>query len=150
MEQVWFPGVHCSVGGGDSYRGLSTIALCWMVHKLAKCTNLELDLEYVVASFKTFEPNVKGVKLDESPDGWACTQWEPSYVGMYRLGGRRARKPGRYYHLREGETTNEYVHWSVEVRQNKKSYTPPSLAGLPQAEFGDLERELKERIWGPA
>jgi Uncharacterized alpha/beta hydrolase domain (DUF2235) len=149
MEQVWFPGVHCSVGGGDSYRGLSTITLCWMADKIAKHTNLELDVKYIVASLTTFEPEIKGIRLDEKQHGWACSQWEPSYVGFYHLGGRRARKPSRYYQLKEGETTNEHIHHSVEERQKKKRlYSPPPLSGLRPAKLGELERELREKIWG--
>ena len=147
MKQVWFPGVHCSVGGGDTYRGLSTITLCWMAHKITKHTDLALNTDYIVASLGTFEPEIKGVKLDEKPAGWACTQWDESYVGIYRFGGRRARKPGRYHKLKEGETTNERIHHSVEVRQKNLSYNPPPLSGLPSAKFGPVEEELRERIW---
>lgn len=149
MKQVWFPGVHCSVGGGDTYRGLSTVALCWMAHKLTKKTDLGLDIDYICASLKVFMPEIKGVKMDETVVGWACSPWEPSYVGFYKLGGKRARKPGKYYkNLKEGETTNERVHQSVEVRQKNLSYIPPSLQGLKMAKLGELERNLRDRIWG--
>lgn len=147
MKQVWFPGVHCSVGGGDTYRGLSTITLCWMAHKIMKHTGLALDMDYIVASFHTFEPEIKGVKLNENPQGWACTPWEESYVGIYHLGGRRARKPGRYHKIKDGETTNERIHHSVDVRQKNLSYKPPPLSGSPPSKFGYMEKELKERIW---
>ena len=35
-QQVWFPGVHCDVGGGyvESEAGLSKIALKWMVEQV--------------------------------------------------------------------------------------------------------------------
>ncbi len=33
IKQVWFPGVHCDVGGGYSVPGLSDIALEWMIHE---------------------------------------------------------------------------------------------------------------------
>jgi uncharacterized protein (DUF2235 family) len=35
MEQVWFAGVHCDVGGGYNETGLSDIALAWMMTKAA-------------------------------------------------------------------------------------------------------------------
>jgi hypothetical protein len=130
------------------YRGLSTITLCWMAHKLTKKTDLELDFDYICASLKVFSPVIKGVKMDEKVAGWACSPWEPAYVGFYKLGGRRARKPGRYFkNLKEGETTNERIHHSVGVRQNNLSYIPPPLQGLKTAKFGELERELRDRIW---
>ena len=45
-EQVWFPGVHCNVGGGYADCGLSDIALRWMIEK-AQNTGLEFDKAYV-------------------------------------------------------------------------------------------------------
>ena len=35
-EQVWFPGVHCDVGGGYAETGLSDVALRWMVEEAEK------------------------------------------------------------------------------------------------------------------
>lgn len=37
LEQVWFPGVHCDVGGGYDAAGLSDESLYWMIHKARKC-----------------------------------------------------------------------------------------------------------------
>jgi uncharacterized protein (DUF2235 family) len=38
MKQVWFPGVHCDVGGGypEAQSGLSKIALQWMIEEAGK------------------------------------------------------------------------------------------------------------------
>ena len=37
LEQVWFPGVHCDVGGGYNAAGLSDEALYWMMQKAQEC-----------------------------------------------------------------------------------------------------------------
>lgn len=37
VEQVWFPGVHCDVGGGYEEHEPSDITLCWMQQKAADC-----------------------------------------------------------------------------------------------------------------
>ena len=37
LEQVWFPGVHCDVGGGYVESGLSDCALNWMIEKASAC-----------------------------------------------------------------------------------------------------------------
>jgi type VI secretion system (T6SS) phospholipase Tle1-like effector len=37
LEQMWFPGVHCDVGGGYNAAGLSDEALDWMMEKAEKC-----------------------------------------------------------------------------------------------------------------
>jgi uncharacterized protein (DUF2235 family) len=42
-QQKWFPGVHCAVGGGGDYRGLSDQALEW-VWAGARLAGLELDV----------------------------------------------------------------------------------------------------------
>jgi uncharacterized protein (DUF2235 family) len=48
MKQVWFPGVHCDVGGGypEPESGLSKIALQWMIEE-AGAAGLLLDTETV-------------------------------------------------------------------------------------------------------
>lgn len=33
IEQVWFPGVHCNVGGGYLRQGMSLVTLDWMMKK---------------------------------------------------------------------------------------------------------------------
>jgi hypothetical protein len=37
LQQIWFPGVHCDVGGGYNAAGLSDEALYWMMEKAEKC-----------------------------------------------------------------------------------------------------------------
>ena len=37
LEQVWFPGTHCDVGGGYNAAGLSDGALYWMIEKAKAC-----------------------------------------------------------------------------------------------------------------
>jgi uncharacterized protein (DUF2235 family) len=37
LEQVWFSGVHCDVGGGYTDPSLSEIALLWMVQRATEC-----------------------------------------------------------------------------------------------------------------
>ncbi|MGH3548240.1 MAG: DUF2235 domain-containing protein [Pseudonocardiaceae bacterium] len=40
MQQVWFPGDHCDVGGGHLQTGLSDGALRWMIDRARACTGL--------------------------------------------------------------------------------------------------------------
>ena len=42
LEQVWFSGVHCDVGGGYPETGLSDITLGWMMEK-AENLGLQID-----------------------------------------------------------------------------------------------------------
>jgi uncharacterized protein (DUF2235 family) len=48
LKQVWFPGTHASVGGGDHDHGLSNISIAWMAEQLAANTDLQLDLDYLM------------------------------------------------------------------------------------------------------
>jgi uncharacterized protein (DUF2235 family) len=37
LQQVWFAGVHCDVGGSYAEHGLSDITLCWMMRRAEEC-----------------------------------------------------------------------------------------------------------------
>ncbi len=45
MQQVWFPGDHCDVGGGHLQTGLSDGALRWMIDQARACTGLNFREE---------------------------------------------------------------------------------------------------------
>ncbi|WP_458247413.1 DUF2235 domain-containing protein [Streptomyces sp. MAI_2237] len=82
LEQVWFTGVHCDVGGGERETGLSDIALLWMVEQ-ARRAGLEFDAE----AFSARGPAV--MKPDRSID--FRVRADPmgpvheSRTGLYRL-----------------------------------------------------------------
>ena len=68
MDQYWFAGVHCDVGGGYKESGLADIALLWMVEQ-AEAAGLGFDRDYLE---DIAEPDVFG-KLHRSRRGfyWA-------------------------------------------------------------------------------
>jgi uncharacterized protein (DUF2235 family) len=43
IDQVWFPGVHSDIGGGYPDRGLSDMALAWMI---AQCSQPGVDIRF--------------------------------------------------------------------------------------------------------
>ena len=43
VEQVWFPGSHCDVGGGFRETALSDVALLWMAERVTATTGLAFD-----------------------------------------------------------------------------------------------------------
>jgi uncharacterized protein (DUF2235 family) len=47
VEQTWFAGSHCNVGGGYPDAGLSDQALVWMIARLQVLTGLEFDIDAV-------------------------------------------------------------------------------------------------------
>ncbi len=54
LEQVWFAGCHCGVGGGYVETGLSDIAMSWMIGKAASL-GLEFDAP-MLAQYTNLDP----------------------------------------------------------------------------------------------
>jgi hypothetical protein len=140
LKQCWFVGDHSSIGGGDPSHGLSDITLAWMVQQISDNTDLEFDLRYLLASRKTFSPNQMNVP-------WGCEGWPSSYIGFYRLGGKKPRTPNKYLtpdQIRDGYVTNEYIHKSVfrRIEVFGKAYKHPDLDNLKEDEFGEIEEIL--------
>lgn len=131
LSQVWFPGVHCSVGGGDKTRDLSSITLAWMVQKLHKHTHLRCDIDYL---------HVMEEEAKKTP--WATGPWEESCVSWYRLGGKVPRTPGKY---KLDGPTFESVHESVKEREADPEceFRIPDLEHLKIDHFEGVELELR-------
>jgi uncharacterized protein (DUF2235 family) len=51
VEQVWFPGAHSDVGGGQNQTGLSDIALQWMAEKAMR-VGLEMKQGYLLNTIR--------------------------------------------------------------------------------------------------
>jgi len=100
VKEVWFPGVHGSVGGGEQKnRGLSDAALLWMMEEVEKL-GLDLDKssveEPIKPDYKTF--------FDNQPQSF------------YRLAKINIREiPGNF----------EDLHASVKQRWKDPSISPP-------------------------
>jgi uncharacterized protein (DUF2235 family) len=70
VEQVWFPGVHCDVGGSYTESQLSDITLSWMMQK-AKKHGLILSPEAEAQNLHPPAGNVTGPAHDE----WKMIPW---------------------------------------------------------------------------
>jgi uncharacterized protein (DUF2235 family) len=105
LEQVWFAGVHCNVGGGYAPDGLANEALHWMVEK-AEHLGLEVDRAYLLH----FTPCFNSILQN-------------SMTWMYRLFGPNVRQIGKQS---EGF---ESVHRSALDRRNYPTchYDPGNL-----------------------
>jgi hypothetical protein len=135
LKQVWFPGVHGSVGGGVRDRGISNITLAWMVQQLQTYTDLEIDIPYLL--------EVRSAYGDEPTSlPWGCGTWRDSVTGVFRISGVKSRTPGKYF--TENYKTNELVHKSVgeRVKRLGSKYRSPDLSCLEEDEFRDIEKEL--------
>ncbi len=54
VQQKWFAGVHCDVGGGLRDTSLSDLALIWMLERAGEC-GLALDREYLESRSPAFD-----------------------------------------------------------------------------------------------
>ena len=105
MEQAWFPGVHCNVGGGYVDAGLSDVALEWLVENAKRC-GLRLGPLHLT-------PNPQG-KIRESWRGLYCL-----FPPVRRSIGALTKGRG---------PTNESLHPSVLARYRAEaSYRPRNL-----------------------
>jgi uncharacterized protein (DUF2235 family) len=86
VRQVWFPGVHCDVGGGyvEAQSGLSKIALGWMVGELGS------DLIFNESAFKRMvpaadaegyaSPNAMATQHESLRGWWWVVEWLPKRI----------------------------------------------------------------------
>ncbi len=147
VEQTWFAGAHCNVGGGYPQSGLSDEALIWMIARLQALTNLEFDIAAVTANTK---PNLAEAIVD-STEGWVIDHAFPRYRTVLspvaiRHGYLVNRKDPTEEHI------NERVHWSVIAKRTNAAgihYSPPNLlTNIPPekiAEITEQERTLLGR-----
>ncbi len=103
LEQVWFPGVHCNVGGGYEDSGLSDCALEWMWGKAAAC-GLELDPN------QKSTPNLNGALRD-------------SMIWYYKILGSRIRVLGAQL----PESNEQLAHIALERQRLVKDYHPENM-----------------------
>jgi uncharacterized protein (DUF2235 family) len=70
VTQVWFPGVHCDVGGSYAEEELSNITLRWMIDNATAC-GLEFDETAIAAEFGAgpFQP------LGQQHESWQLVPW---------------------------------------------------------------------------
>ena len=105
LEQAWFPGVHCSVGGGYSPDGLANEALHWIVEK-AEGLGLKFDSNYL----KHFTPCFNSVLHN-------------SMTTAYKVMGQHIRPLGKQ------PADGEVLHKSASDRRNLAEchYHPENL-----------------------
>ena len=111
LEQRWFVGAHCDVGGGYKDRRLSDLTLSWMQQK-ARVLGLALDPVQVAAK------NYLG-------------DWTDSY-GKF-LDGLYAKKNPRYYRpIGATKFGDEIIDASVQQRRKEERAYEPQNNGLPK------------------
>jgi uncharacterized protein (DUF2235 family) len=88
LEQVWFAGVHCDVGGGYRDPALAEIPLLWLVERAREC-GLVFDPDHFQTPASAPEPERRVLGEETAPD--ALGQIHESRKGFYLLLPRHRR-----------------------------------------------------------
>ena len=135
IEQVWFPGVHCDIGGGypENESGLSAIALQWMV---GRAENAGLFINQQMKATVLPQRDVPGANyvapsaggpLHESLTGlWWLAEFIPKRYKdpAANFATRWMIHAGRHRHLNDGAK----IHQSVFDRKSMvPTYQPTNL-----------------------
>jgi T6SS, Phospholipase effector Tle1-like, catalytic domain len=146
VEQTWFAGVHCNVGGGYPDSGLSDVALIWMIARVQALTGLEFDVPIIKGKLK---PDPTGEVYDSSK-GWPVDQLLPHLRSVL---SPDAIDHGYFFNSRNTREVhiNERVHWSVLKKLGSRCtvagvadtpYRPANLpADIPPAQVAEITPE---------
>jgi uncharacterized protein (DUF2235 family) len=125
LRQVWFPGVHCDVGGGyaEPESGLSKIALGWMLRE-ARAFDLLVDSEKEdlvmgKTAGSSYAPPDVNARAHESLSGlWEIAEYVPKRRYDWATGtthwtmnhgSRRSIPPGSFVHESAFQRGGEYA-----------------------------------------
>jgi uncharacterized protein (DUF2235 family) len=117
LEQVWFAGVHCDVGGGYSDPSLAEIPLLWMVDR-ASAAGLAFLPDRLVAVGGEPDEKLRHLGVQVAPN--ALGRMEESRKGLYRLFRAYARPLPA-----DGAAA---ASSAVRRRDETTDYRPPKLA----------------------
>lgn len=126
LEQVWFTGVHCDIGGGYDETALSDIALLWMVAR-AKEYGLKFDDTTLSAAGPLVAAPAESLEFRVVPD--AMGELHDSRTGLYRLVRPVSRPVGEARDKDGHPDGKEYLSTTAKQRyESSASYRPPGLS----------------------
>jgi uncharacterized protein (DUF2235 family) len=120
LEQVWFAGVHCDVGGGYPQAGLSDIALAWMFEK-ARNFGLAINEPPIVAATSAVVDPAQDALVTMSPRD-PLSQLHETRTKFYTLWRPYYRPMGEHPAGAESLGTA-----AMERRDADPTYRPPNL-----------------------
>jgi uncharacterized protein (DUF2235 family) len=121
LEQVWFTGVHCDVGGGYLEHQLSDIALLWMVERAKSC-GLSFDSDAFTRLPGEQSEDDESVLSQTGVNPNPYVELHNSRKRFYRVIPPYVRRPG------VTDPGHEYVASSaVKSYKDMPTYRPPGL-----------------------
>src|SRR3954454_4473665 len=128
VEQVWFPGVHCDVGGGYTDAALADVALEWVAERAQEYgLALHKDAFIVAGGWGAHDTDLPAVRPD------ALGPMHESRTKFYRLLKPFVRPIG------QTDPAREYVA-STAVRRHREiqGYAPPGLLAYLKGQHHDM------------
>ena len=123
LEQVWFAGVHCDIGGGYRDPSLSEIPLLWMVDKARDC-GLSFKPDHFVAKGTDADAKKRRSGIEVAPD--PLGELRNSYTRFYRL---MPPHPRRLAGDNGADVDGGWVASSAKTRHGSDGdYRPPGLS----------------------
>jgi uncharacterized protein (DUF2235 family) len=125
VEQTWFAGSHCDVGGGNPDARLANLALIWMAARLQTLSGLAFD-DAAMAALGTGASPAGGVV--DSTIGWWW--WlDHRWPRLRAMLSPDAFDPGFFRDDDDPsrENVDERVHWSVLEKTADPAYAPLNL-----------------------
>ncbi|MGC2653670.1 MAG: DUF2235 domain-containing protein [Mycobacterium sp.] len=123
VEQVWFTGVHCDIGGGYLQHELSDITLLWMANRAHKC-----GLAFNSNAFPASPVTCAGPSSDDNVPAYTGVDPDPlappheSRKGFYRLIPPYVRQLGVTDEIHEYAAST-----AVAQHEERTAYAPPGL-----------------------
>lgn len=134
IQQVWFPGVHCDVGGGyaEPESGLSKIALEWMICEAAKAglrvVPSQVDLILGRSPYSPYAKPDPTAKLHDSLGPlWWPAEIIPRFPYNHASGKRSFEIPlGRRRFIPQGSWVHEsvYQRWDSHIGYHPRNLYP--------------------------
>ena len=119
MRQVWFPGDHCDVGGGNKDKRQSDIALRWMMDEATEAVGIRFD----PAKIGGFAPGIDG-PIHGGPPGLLGAAWEVAFQPRPRTIPRidaAAPDPGVHASAYERQRASSYRRTTVLARSGDRA-----------------------------
>lgn len=114
VEQVWFTGVHCDVGGGYERRAFADITLHWMVDRAQSC-----GLAFEASKLGANVLNLTAQHLKEQP--------HDSLTWFYKLLRPFVRQIGKIEALQQDDPTQSVASTAVDWHKSHSAYPQPNL-----------------------
>jgi hypothetical protein len=149
VEQAWFPGTHCDVGGGNPNHGLSDGAFLWMLCHAEKL-GLEFDHAYIK---QVAQPDYRDEIYDSSAKFWRLSRKKVRAIGASLDECRHSSLDDRLQYLGANPPKHYRQEWGqadIAAQQQLKAVCPschhPAIPVEPPGPIAHQQRPNKASL----